>query len=69
MKDEALRCRNCKWWLGESAVDLVYVEHVERGSESTVAAPRDLRLCQNCRRVNVFISRKDLDRTSALAVR
>lgn len=69
MKATELRCGNCDWWLGESTVELVYIEHVARGPETSVATPRDLRLCQNCRRVNVFIARLDLDTTSVGAVR
>ena len=69
MKEADLRCKNCDWWLGEATVDLVYIEHVARGTDSIVATPRDLRLCQNCRRVNVFIPRGDLDTMSISAVR
>lgn len=55
-----VRCGNCSHWLGESSVPLVYVEHVRRGSEARVSAPRDLRLCKSCGRVNVFVARDHL---------
>lgn len=55
-----IRCGNCKHWLGESAVPLVYIEHVGHGTEARVAAPRDLRLCKSCGRVNVFVARDHL---------
>lgn len=55
-----IRCGNCSHWLGESAVPLVFVEHVKRGTEARISAPRDLRLCKSCGRVNVFVAREHL---------
>ena len=59
--DTSLRCGKCGYWLGESTVSLVRVEHVSKGNDVTIAPPRDLRLCKQCSRVNVFIARADLD--------
>jgi hypothetical protein len=56
-----IRCGNCRHWLGESAVPLVYIEHVGHGTKARVAAPRDLRLCKSCGRVNVFVAREHLN--------
>lgn len=56
-----VRCGNCSHWLGESPEPLVYIEHVERGGDARIGAPRDLRLCKSCGRVNVFVARTDLD--------
>ena len=56
-----VRCGNCDYWLGESAEPVVFVDHVPRSAEVGVQAPRDLRLCKACGRVNVFVARKDLD--------
>jgi hypothetical protein len=67
-----IECGNCKTWLGESVVDLVFVEHVEKGVESVselgVRPPRDLRLCKSCDRVNVFIPRAELDQRRAAVI-
>ena len=57
----ALRCQNCRKWIGESVVALVPVETVRAGKECKVAAPRDLRFCRSCGRVTVFIPKADLD--------
>lgn len=62
-----LRCGNCNHWLGESPVELVFVETVERGPDARIASPRDLRLCKSCGRVNVFVARDALDRYLATA--
>lgn len=51
-----IRCGNCSHWLGEASLPLVYIEHVRRGAEAKVAAPRDLRLCKSCGQVNVFVA-------------
>ena len=63
MTDEvhALRCHNCRKWIGEAAIALIPVETVAAGTECKVAPPRDLRLCRSCGRVTVFIPRADLD--------
>lgn len=67
-----LRCGSCGNWLGEAAVDLVFVEDVEKGQKSVssldVQRPRDLRLCKSCERVNVFVPRSDLDRRRTATV-
>ena len=57
-----VRCGNCKHWLGEASEPLVFVEDVNRGPDTKVSEPRDLRLCKSCNRVNVFIPRSVLDR-------
>jgi hypothetical protein len=64
-----LRCGSCDYWLGESVVPLVRVEHVAKGDEVTIRPPRDLRLCKACGRVTVFVAIRDLDmlRTRAVA--
>lgn len=59
--DGALRCGNCHCWLGEATVELVRIEVLEKGAEATIRPPRDLRLCKQCRRVNVFVPKADLD--------
>ena len=63
-----LRCGNCGHWLGETPTELVLVEHVTRSSDTKVGAPRDLRLCASCNRVNVFVARASLDGTLATPV-
>lgn len=60
-----LRCGTCNYWIGESAIDLVRVEVVDRSAETRVATPRDLRVCKSCGGVNVFVSKDALDRSLA----
>lgn len=57
---EEVRCGNCSHWLGESPVPLVFIEHVQKGADAKVLAPRDLRLCKSCSRVNVFVALEHL---------
>ncbi len=55
--------------MGEAPEELVLVGHVKRSEDTEVAAPRDLRLCASCERVNVFVPLSSLDGTSAAPVR
>ncbi len=63
-----LRCGKCDAYLGESTVELVYVDHVDHSRETKVEPPRDLRACK-CGAVNVYIPRADLDGTRVYVVR
>lgn len=63
-----VRCGNCGHWIGEAPAELILVEHVKRSGDTKVEAPRDLRICRGCGRVNVFVALSSLDGMLTLPV-
>ncbi len=63
-----VRCGNCGYWLGEASEELVLVGHVKHGDDAKVEAPRDLRHCVGCKRVNVFVPLASLDGSRSVQV-
>lgn len=52
-----IRCLNCGYQIGESAVPLIFVGLAKdsRDAETHAPEPRDVRKCYNCRHWNTFV--------------